>query len=64
LVLKQNSQLLSENERISKFLHQKKQDYDQLREKLQLQSTQKLTSATEFDYERKKLLAEIDSLET
>ena len=34
MVLKQNSQLLSENERLSKLLHQKKQEYEIIRDKL------------------------------
>lgn len=33
MVLKQNSQLLSENERLSKLLHQKKQEYEILKDK-------------------------------
>jgi hypothetical protein len=63
MILKQNSQLLSENERLSKLLHQKKQEYEIIKDKLEVQSSQKLEYATEFDYERKKLLTELDSLE-
>lgn len=63
MVLKQNSQLLSENERLSKLLHQKKQEYEVLRDKFEVQSSQRLEYATEFEYERKKLLAELDQLE-
>lgn len=63
MVLKQNAQLLAENQRVSKLLHQKKQEYDVVRDKLEVQSNQRLEYATEFDYERKKLLSEIDNLE-
>ena len=63
MILKQNSQLLSENQRLSKLLHQKKQEFDVIRDKLEVQSTQRLEYATEFDYQRKKLLTEIDNLE-
>ena len=42
MILKQNSQLLSENERLSKLLHQKKQEYEILKDKFEVQSTQKL----------------------
>ena len=63
MILKQNSQLLSENERLAKHLHQKKQDFDIIKDKFESQSSQKLEYAAELDYERKKLLAEIDSLE-
>ena len=45
------------------MLHQKKQEYDVVRDKLEVQSNQRLEYATEFDYERKKLLSEIDNLE-
>lgn len=48
MVLKQNSQLLSENERLSKLLHQKKQEYEVLRDKFEVQSSQRLEYATEF----------------
>ena len=48
---------------MSKHLHQKKQDFDIIKDKFESQSSQKLEYAAELDYERKKLLAEIDSLE-
>lgn len=54
---------MSENERLSKLLHQKKQEYEILKDKFEVQSTQKLEYASEFDYERKKLLNELDQLE-
>lgn len=57
MILKQNSQLLSENERLSKLLHQKKQEYEILKDKFEVQSSQKLEYAKEFEYERKKLLS-------
>lgn len=50
MVLKQNAQLLTENERVSKLLNQKKQEYEILRDKLEAQSNQKLSYATELDY--------------
>lgn len=50
LILKQNSQLLSENERVSKLLHQKKQEYEILKDKFEVQSSQKLEYAKEFEY--------------
>ena len=62
-ILKQNSQLLGENERLSKSLHQKKSEYEMLREKYEVQQTQKSSYLQEFEYEKKKLLKEIDSLE-
>ena len=63
VILKQNSQLLSENERLSKLLHQKKQEHEMLKDKLEAQSSQRIEYASEFDYERKKLLAELDAVE-
>lgn len=63
MILKQNSQLLSENERLSKLLHQKKQEHEMLKDKLEAQSSQRIEYASEFDYERKKLLAELDAVE-
>ena len=63
MILKQNSQLLAENERLSKLLHQKKQEYEILKDKFEVTSSQKLEYAKEFEYERKKLLAELDQLE-
>ena len=46
MILKQNAQLLSENERLSKLLHQKKQEFDVIRDKLEIQSNQRLEYAT------------------
>ena len=46
MVLKQNAQLLAENQRVSKLLHQKKQEYDVVRDKLEVQSNQRLEYAT------------------
>jgi acyl transferase domain-containing protein len=64
MILKQNAQLLSENERLSKLLHQKKQEYEILKDKFEVQSSQKLEYAKEFEYERKKLLGELDQMES
>ena len=64
MILKQNSQLLTENERISKHLHQKKQDYEVIKDKFEAQASQKLEYASEFDYERKRLYNEMEVLET
>lgn len=50
MIFKQNSQLLSENERLSKLLHQKKQEYEILKDKFEVLSSQKLEYATEFEY--------------
>lgn len=63
MVLKQNSQLLSENERLSKLLHQKKQEHEILKEKFESQSSQKLAYATDFEQERRKLIMELEQLE-
>ena len=57
---KQNQQLLGENERVSKMLHQKKHEYDMLKEKYDVQSSQKLEFASGFEYERKKLINELE----
>ena len=56
ILQKQNSQLLNENERISKMMHQKKHEYEVLKDKYDLQSNQKLEYASGFEYERKKLI--------
>ena len=50
MILKQNSQLLAENERLSKLLHQKKQEYEILKDKFEVTSSQKLEYAKEFEY--------------
>lgn len=50
ILQKQNSQLLSENERLSKLLNQKKVQYDTLRQKYEMQSNQKLEYASGFEY--------------
>ena len=64
MILKQNNQLLSQNERLSKLLHQKKQEYQIIRDKFEVQSNQKIQYATELEYQRKKLLNELAQLET
>lgn len=63
MILKQNSQLLSENERLSKLLHQKKQEYEIIKDKFEVQSSQKLNYASEFESERRKMLKTIEELE-
>jgi hypothetical protein len=53
---------LTENERLSKVLHQKKTEFEVLKDKFDTQMTQKLGLAQENEYEKKKLLKEIDNL--
>lgn len=54
---------MTENERLSKNLHQRKSEYEVLKDKYEAQQTQKSSYLTEFEYEKKKLIKEIDNLE-
>lgn len=56
MILQQNTQLLGENERLSKLLHQKKGEMEVLKDKYEVQMSQKMGYAAEFDFERKKLI--------
>ncbi len=62
MVLKQNAQLLSENEKMSRLLHQQKSENDILRNKVDSLSVQKMGFVNEFEMERKKLLVELERL--
>lgn len=62
IVLRQNSDLLVENEKISKLLHQKKSDLQVLKNKYDATMAHRLGSSTEHEFEKKKLLAQIDHL--
>jgi hypothetical protein len=62
LVLKQNAQLLSENEKLSRFLHQQKSENEIVRNKCETLANQKVGLMGEFELERKKLLRELELL--
>jgi hypothetical protein len=62
MVLKQNAQLLSENEKLSRFLHQQKSENEVLRNKVETLSNQRASLMGEFELERKKLLRELELL--
>jgi hypothetical protein len=48
LVLKQNAQLLSENEKLSRFLHQQKSENEIVRNKCETLANQKVGLMGEF----------------
>ena len=56
MVLKQNAQLLSENEKLSRLLHQQRSESDVLRNKCEALVNQKAGAVGEHELERKKLL--------
>lgn len=62
MVLKQNAQLLSENEKLSRILHQQKSENEVLRNKCETLANQKVSIMGEFEQERKKLLKELELL--
>lgn len=62
MVLKQNAQLLSENEKLSRFLHQQKSDNEVARNKCETLANQKVAIMGEFELERKKMLRELELL--
>lgn len=62
LVLKHNSQLLVENEKLSKLLHQHKSDYEVMKNKFELASSQRAGLSSNQDFEIKKLLGENERL--
>lgn len=62
MVLKQNAQLLTENEKMSRFLHQQKSENEVLRNKVENLTNQRASLMGEFELERKKLLRELELL--
>ena len=62
MILKQNSDLLAENEKISKLLHQKKSEFEVLKNKYDSAMAHRMGSSAEHEFEKKKLLNEIDHL--
>ena len=50
MVLKNNSQLLLENEKLAKMLHQQKADYEVMRNKYEMINTQRAGLATNLDF--------------
>lgn len=62
LVLKHNSQLLVENEKLSKLLHQHKTDYEVMKNKFEMVSSQRAGITSGQDFEIKKLLGENERL--
>ena len=56
MILKQNSELLAENEKISKLLHQKKTEFEVLRNNYDSAMAHRMGSSAEHDFEKKKLL--------
>jgi len=62
IVLRQNSDLLAENEKISKLLHQKKSEFEVLKNKYDATMAHRLGNSAEYEFERKKLLTEIEHL--
>jgi hypothetical protein len=55
-VLKHNSQLLVENEKLSKLLHQHKSDYEVMKNKFEMVNSQRAGITSNQDFEIKKLL--------
>jgi regulator of replication initiation timing len=49
MVLKQNAQLLTENEKMSRFLHQQKSENEVLRNKVETLSNQRASLMGEFE---------------
>lgn len=49
---------------MSKNLHQKKSEFEALKDKYEAQQSQRSAYLQEFEYEKKKLLKEIDHLES
>ena len=62
MVLKQNAQLLAQNEKMSRILHQHKSENDLLKNKLDSLSVQSMSSLNAHEMEKKKLLFEIERL--
>ena len=62
MILKQNSELLAENEKISKLLHQKKSEYEVLKNKYDSAMAHRMGSSAEHEFEKKKLINEIEHL--
>lgn len=62
IVLRQNSDLLAENEKLSKLLHQKKSEYEVLKNKHDASLAHRLGSSAEHEFERKKMINEIEHL--
>ena len=56
MILKQNSELLAENEQISKLLHQKKSEYEVLKNKYDSAMAHRMGSSAEHEFEKKKLI--------
>lgn len=50
MVLKTNAQLLLENEKLAKMLHQQKADYEVMRNKYEMINTQRAGLATNLDF--------------
>ena len=61
-LLRQNSELLAENEKISKLLHHKKSEYEVLKNKYEANMAHRHGAIAEFEFEKKKLMNEIDNL--
>ena len=64
MVMRQNSELLGENEKISKLLHEKKSDFELMKNKYQAAIAHRAGIASESEFEKKQLLNEIDHLKT
>lgn len=62
MVLKQNSELLAENEKISKLLHQKKSELEILRNKYDTAMAHRMGNSAEHEFEKKKMINEIEHL--
>ena len=62
IVLRQNSDLLAENEKISKLLHQKKSELEVMKNKFDATMAHRLGTSAEYEFERKKLLTEVEHL--
>ena len=62
MILKQNSELLAENEKISKLLHHKKSEFEVLKNKYDSVMAHRMGSSAEHEFEKKKLINEIEHL--
>lgn len=62
-LLRQNSGLLAENQKISKLLHQKKSEYEILKNKYEANMSHRQGATVEFEFEKKKLVNEIEILQ-
>ena len=63
MVLKQNQQLLSENEKMARYMHQLKSEYEILKNKCDTYSAQKLAMTEDYETERKRSLRDMEMLD-